>query len=138
MSSPLVSRSPDLLRLQEEGYDIEVRSSNLLVKVPYVTEDRAVASGLLVSELTTSGDATTTPNTHVVSFVGATGGDLPCDNLGCKLDELIHQTAQNVLGDGLVASCTFSHKPNPTYANYYEKMSTYADMLLAYAQAIDP
>jgi hypothetical protein len=138
MSRQLVSRSPDLLRLQEEGYDIEIRSSNLLVKVPYVTADRVVASGLLVSELTTSGDTTTTPSTHVVSFVGATSGDLPCDNLGRILDELIHQRAATSLGDDLVASCTFSHKPEPTYADYYEKMSTYTDMLLGYAQALDP
>ena len=138
MSSQLVSHSPDLLRLREEGYDIEIRSSNLLVKVSYVTANKVVAYGLLVSELTTSGDATTTPNTHVVSFVGANDGDFPCDNLGRKLDALINQSGQIPLGDGLIASCTFSHKPTPTYADYYEKMSTYSDMLLAYAQAIDP
>lgn len=138
MSSQLVSHSPDLLRLQEEGYDIEIRSSNLLVKVPYVTSNQVVASGFLVSELTTSGDSTTTPSTHVVSFVGATDDDLPCDNLGRTLDELINSRGPVSLGDGLVASCTFSHKPEPTYPDYYEKMSTYANMLLGYAQAIDP
>src|SRR6202035_476955 len=138
MSSQLVSHSPDLLRLQEEGDDIEIRSSNLLVKVPYVTSDQVVASGFLVSELTTSGDSTTTPSTHVVSFVGASDDDLPCDNLGRSLDELINSRAPVALGDGLFASCTFSHKPEPTYPDYYEKMSTYADMLLGYAQAIDP
>lgn len=138
MSRQLVNHSPDLLRLQEEGYDIEIRSSNLLVKVPYVTLNQVVASGLIVSELTTSGEATTTPNTHVVSFVGAAEGDLPCDNLGQTLNDLINERRPISLGGDLVASCTFSHKPEPTYANYYEKMSTYADMLLGYAQAIDP
>jgi hypothetical protein len=138
MSSQLVSHSPDLLRLREEGYDIEIRSSNLLVRVPYVTSNQVVASGLLVSELTTTGEATTTPSTHVVSFVGATESDLPCDNFGRTLDDLIHSRSPTALGEDLVASCTFSHKPEPTYPDYYEKMSTYADMLLGYAQAIDP
>lgn len=138
MSRQLVNHSPDLLRLQEEGYDIEIRSSNLLVKVPYVTSDQVVATGLIVSELTTSGEATTTPNTHVVSFVGATEGDLPCDNHGQTLDDLINERRAISLGESLVASCTFSHKPEPTYTDYHEKMSTYADMLLSYAQAINP
>lgn len=138
MSSQLVNRSPDLRRLQEEGYDIAIRSSNLVVKVPYVTSGQLVASGFIVSELTMSGDVATTPSTHVVSFVGATDGDLPCDNFGRPLNDLINERRSISLGDGLTASCTFSHKPEPTYANYHEKMSTYADMLLSYAQAIDP
>lgn len=137
MSRQLVGRSPDLRRLQDEGYDIEVRSNHLLVRVPYATVSQTVARGTLVSELTLSGDRTAPPGTHVVSFIGATDGDVPHDNHGNVLNDLINQTGRIDLGDGLVASCTFSHKPNPTYPDYYEKMSTYADMLVAYAQAID-
>ena len=138
MSRRLVSRSPDLKRLQDEGYDIEIRSNHLLVKVPYVTAGQTVAHGTLVSDLTLSGEVTTTPGTHVVWFVGATDGDIPCNNHGDELVELINQRGPMPLGGDIVASCSFSHKPNPTYPDYYEKMSTYADMLLAYAQAIDP
>ena len=37
MSQQLISRNPDLRRLREEGYDIELRAGHLLVKgVPYV------------------------------------------------------------------------------------------------------
>jgi biotin operon repressor len=37
MSRKPINRSPDLLKLQEEGYDLEIRSGYLLVKgVPYV------------------------------------------------------------------------------------------------------
>src|ERR1700722_618466 len=100
MSSQLVSHSADLRRLQEEGYDIEIRSSNLLVRVPYVTSNQVVASGLIVSELTTSGNVTTPPNTHVVSFVGATEDDLPCDNFGRTLDDLINSRERVALGSG--------------------------------------
>jgi hypothetical protein len=137
MSRPLVSRSPDLQRLEAEGYAFAIRGNHLLVKVPYVNAQQQVAVGLLASELTVSGGATTTPQTHVVHFIGASDADFPCDNLGQKLVDLINQDGPFDLGGGLLASCSFSHKPNPTYPDYYEKMSTYADMLVAYAQVID-
>ena len=138
MSRQLVDRSPDLQRLQDEGYDCDIRGNLLLVKVPYVRSDGGIAHGILVSELTLAGDRTSTPSTHVVSFVGAHPGDLPCDDHGRPLEDLIHQRGAMALGADLVASCTFSHKPNPTYPDYYEKMSTYAAMLVGYAQVIDP
>lgn len=138
MSRQLIAHSPDLQRLQDEGYDIEVRSGHLLVRVPYVTSNRGVSLGFLASELTLSGDTTTTPSTHVVYFIGAEPGDQPCDEVGRRLDDLIIQDGPIPLGSDLVASSMFSHKPDPSYGDYYEKMSTYADMLWAYAQAVNP
>jgi hypothetical protein len=139
MSRQLVSHSPDLKRLQDEGYEIEVDSSSyLLMRVPYVTADKQIARGTLASELTLQGERTAAPGTHVVSFIGEAEGDIPCDNHGRELTDLINQRGPLQLGGSLIASCTFSHKPNPTYSDYYQKMTTYANMLLAYAQAIDP
>lgn len=135
MSHPVISRSPGLQRLREEGYDIEIRADNLLVKqVPYVTADKVVARGILVSDLSTSGSTTTTPNTHVVYFVGS----IPCDNHGRELDVIINQRGTFPVGGDLTASCTFSRKPAGGYPDYYEKMTSYVNMLLGYAQAIDP
>jgi len=74
----------------------------------------------------------------VVSFIGEVEGDTPHDDHGRELTDLINQRGPVQLGENLIASCTFSHKPNPSYPDYYEKMTTYADMLLAYAQVIDP
>lgn len=138
MSRQLVSRSPDLQRLRAEGYALSVRESHLLVRVPYVNAQRQVAVGTLVSELSVSGDATTTPGTHVAYFVGATAEDVPCDSQGRALHELIHQRQPTDLGGGLVASCSFSRKSNPTYPDYYEKISTYAALIVAHAQALEP
>ena len=135
MSHPLINHSPDLRRLREEGYDIEIRSNCLLVKqVPYITTAKVVERGILVSELSTSGSTTITPNTHVVSFVGS----IPCDNHGRELDSMINQRGTFLVGGGLTASCTFSRKPPEGYRDYYEKMTSYINMLLGYAQAIDP
>lgn len=137
MLRQLVSRSPDLKRLEDEGYNLSIQENHLLVKVPYVNAQREVTLGILASELTLSGDITAPPNTHVVYFIGATAGDIPCDNQGQELQVLINERKAFDLGGDLVASCSFSHKPNPTYQNYYEKMSTYSDMLVGYAQVID-
>ena len=39
MSHSLISRSPDLKRLRDDGYEVDVQSDHLLMKhVPYVTE----------------------------------------------------------------------------------------------------
>lgn len=135
MSAQLVSRSPDLQRLREEGYDIEIRAGSLLVKqVPYVTAARTVERGILVSELSTAGDTTIRPNTHVVHFVGST----PHDHLGRALDAIINQRGSFPLGGDLLASCMFSSKPAEGYPDYYEKMTSYVSMLVGPARAIEP
>jgi len=135
MSEQLVNHSPDLRRLRDEGYDIEIRSNYLLVKqVPYVTAEKVVARGILVSELSTSGSATTTPNTHVVTFAGS----IPCDDHGRELNAIINQRGVFPVDGTLTASCMFSSKPAGGYPNYFGKMTTYVDMLLGYARAIDP
>ena len=81
-------------------------SDNLVVKgVPYVTADRTVADGILVSELSTSGNTTTTPGTHEIFFVGS----IPCDHNGNELTKLLNQRGQlPMAGDLLpaVRSCT--------------------------------
>lgn len=52
MSPQLIARSKDLLQLQNEGYDIEIRAGYLLVKdVPFVNANREVKRGTLFSIL---------------------------------------------------------------------------------------
>lgn len=138
MSRQLVSRSDDLTRLQAEGFDLQVRAGNLVVQVPYVTTKRKIAQGFLVSELTVEGERTATPATHVIHFVGASPEDLPCTADGQPLENLIHQRLAQPMGDGLTANCSFSRKPPEGYPNYYEKMATYASLLYAQVQQIDP
>lgn len=130
-----ISRSPDLQRLADEGYEIEVRGGYLLLKqVPYVTDERAVECATLVSELDLAGDVTARPSSHVVMFTGRA----PCNGDGEPLGNIIHAAGQWDLGGDLVARHKFSSKPEAGYADYYEKMSTYAEILSGYAQAIDP
>jgi hypothetical protein len=135
MSQQLINRSSDLARLRDEGFDVEVRAGYLVLKdVPYVDSRRDVRRGKLISELSLAGDVTTRPSTHVVHF----DGDHPCDAKGAKLEKIAHQTQETRLDTELVAQHSFSAKPPGGYADYYEKMTTYASILESQAQSIDP
>ena len=136
MSHPLISHSPDLYRLQNEGYEVEVSSGGyLLIKqIPYVSGNRKIKRGTLVSELNLAGDVTARPNTHVVMFAG----DMPCDQEGSPLTRISHSSGRQELGGGLAIDHSFSSKPADGYSDYYHKMSTYVNIISGPAQLIDP
>ena len=135
MSQRLISRSPDLRRLQEEGYAVEVRANHLLLTdVPYVNSNREVVRGTLVSELTLAGETTARPNTHVAMFTGA----MPCDSAGHQIAGTAISSGPKDLGNGLVVDFEFSRKPPEGYADYYHKMTTYVALISGPAQAVDP
>jgi hypothetical protein len=136
MSQQLISRSSDLKKLRDEGYDVEIRSGYLLVKdVPYVNAKKEVKLGILVSELTLAGDVTTTPSTHVAMFAG----EYPCDKDGSQLEKIRHGGGQQ-LAENLTVHHSFSSKPagGRNYKDYYEKMTAYVAIFLSHAHAIDP
>jgi hypothetical protein len=136
MSRQLISRSPDLQKLRDEGYDIEARGGYLLVKqVPYVNSRKEVKRGVLVATLRLAGEVTATPDTHVVHFAG----DYPCDQTGAPLARIQHQSERKALDRDLIVDHSFSSKPRTgIYPNYYEQMTTYAAILSSHAEAIDP
>lgn len=135
MSQQLISRSPDLAKLKEDGYEVEVRANHLVIRnVPYVNANREVKRGLLVSTLTLAGQVTTKPDTHVARFAG----EHPCDHRGRPLTKIVNGSSCEKLGDGLVVDHSFSSKPAEGYRDYHHKMTTYADMLSSHAATIDP
>ena len=135
MSLSPTNRSADLQQLRREGYEISIEAGHLvLAGVPYVTRAKEVKRGKLVSTLQLNGDVTVRPDTHVVHFAG----EEPCLANGTPYAKLIHSSATTDLGKGLVVNFSFSQKPpSGHYENYYEKMTTYAAMLTAQAQAHD-
>ena len=135
MSAQLISRSDDLRRLRDEGFEVEVRGGHLLVRhVPYVNGERQIRFGDLVSTLTLAGDITARPDTHVTSFAG----EMPCDPNGIALDRILAGSNRQQLADGLVVDHMFSSKPPEGYANYYDKMTAYIRIISGQAQALDP
>ena len=144
MSSQLLPLSADLQRLVDEGYEVAFRSNMLLVGVAYVNRRSEIERGFIASSLETTGEETASPvNEHTVRFLGATADpeDQPCDSGGQPLTHLMNEPNGPIaIGKDLVASCGFSQKlPNDQkYADYYEKMTTYANIFLAEVHAIDP
>jgi ThiF family len=137
MSHQLIARSPDLAKLREEGYGIEVRAGKYLLvhPVPYVTDKRAVVHGSLVCELTFAGNDLIAPKDHVMYFIG----EYPCDSDGKRLEKIFNPSSPTELTPGLVVDHTFSAKPvgRGGYVDFYEKVTVYIGKLLPHAQLLD-
>ena len=92
-----------------------------------------VKYGIIASELELSGINTIKPSKHVVLWIG----DHPCNSKGSRLTDLVNGPAQQPIRDGLVSSFSFSQKPPNGYANYYEKMTRYIQILQNEACVLD-
>ena len=134
MSQRLFSLSPDLKRLRDEGYFVQIRGGLLIMReVPYVDARRRVRTGALISSLELAGDVTRPPGTHVVYF----DGDYPCDATGTRIAQISHQSADLDLRNGVTAKHSFSIKPAGGYTDYHHKMTTYAAIMSGAAAVLD-
>lgn len=139
MSESLISRSDDLQRLWDDGYDIAIDGGWLLIRqVPYVDSDRLVQYGTLAVKLTLAGDVTTCPGDHTVYFAGTE----PCDDQGLPLNSIINSRNETEEVAGQVFTHRFSRKPFEhgrmrSYVDYQELVSTYVDILSGHACAVD-
>ena len=135
MSLRLINLSPDLRKLRDDGYEIEVKSGYLIIhSVPYVNAEKQVKRGVLVSKLELAGDITTRPKDHVAMF----SGEHPCYRNGRKFVKIEHSSSPQKICDGLVVNHSFSSKPKSGYVDYYHKMTTYISMISRHAKIIDP
>lgn len=133
MSARLIARSPDLKRLQDEGYEIEVRSGFLIVRsVPYVTSGRTVACGTVVTDLALNDDITQKPRDHQVWFTG----EQPCHATGAPITALGPQQGRQTLCEGVVVDFRFSAKAD--YPDYHAKVTQYVEILSNPAKSLKP
>ena len=133
MSARLIARSPDLKRLQDEGYEIEVRSGFLIVRsVPYVTSGRTVALGTVVTDLALNDDITQKPRDHQVWFAG----EQPCHATGAPILALGPQQCRHTLCEGVVVDFRFSAKAD--YPDYHAKITQYDEILSNPARSLKP
>jgi hypothetical protein len=138
MEQQLINHSPDLFRLYEEGFDLEIRGGQLIVHhVPYVTAEKKVKLGTLVCSLTlTTPTRAGKPPDHTVYFIG----EMPYLANGTSMAASIvcHSTRTQIAED-LWGDHYFSSKPAcGFYEDYYQKARTYAEILCAQARVIDP
>lgn len=64
-------------------------------------------------------------------------GEAPCDKNGREL-EIANEKGKKKIADDLIVDFSFSRKPPEGYANYYDKVTAYVEILTSQAQAIDP
>jgi len=134
MSRELISHNADLKRLRDEGYQVEIRSTYLLMhSVPYVSANREIKRGTLVSALQLAGDKTVKPTDHVALFTG----DHPCNKDGTEISQIKHSSTNQTLAPDLIVKHSFSNKPPDGYKDYYEKMTRYAEIISGPAQSLE-
>ncbi len=134
MSHKLINHSPDIKKLRDEGYEIEIISGYLVVSnVPYLNSKKEVQYGTLVSELTLAGEKTTTPETHVINFKG----EYPCDKNGVEIPQIKNQSQTKSLVEGIIINHLFSNKPKSGYVNYYEKIVRYIEIISAPVRSVE-
>ena len=136
MSQQLIALNPDLARLNSEGFNVEIRGAYLVVRdIPYVTSNKEIRRGILVTTLELAGDKTIRPTDHTIKFAG----DYPCRANGSPIEAIRHQSLVVQLAEDLVIHHSFSAKPPiGYYIDYYEKITTYAGLLSGQAALIDP
>lgn len=129
MSSLAISRSPDLLRLRNEGFELEVREGHLMVhSIPYLNESGEVCKGIFCCPLTlVNPELAGPPPNHVMLFFG---GD-PHKYGGGKISAIELQGWVLTVALGLTADRAFSNKPRGAngFDNYYDKVWHYARIL---------
>lgn len=135
MLHALINHSPDLKRLQDEGYKLELRDKHLLVhRIPYVNSSSEIGEGVLVTDLELAGNKTTKPDNHVIHFMG----DQPCDKDGNIITSIKHNTTTRDLSKGITVNRSFSNKPKPNgYKDYYHKITRYIGIISAPAISMD-
>lgn len=135
MSQQLISHSPDLSRLRDVGYEIEVHGGYLITHhIPYVNARREIAYGKLITALNLNGNTTARPPDHVIQFMG----EHPCHKDGTIITQIQHAAQNTQLFDGIVMNFSFSNKPKNGYPDYYDKVNTYAELIASPARSIDP
>lgn len=130
----VINLNPDLKRLQDEGYELEVREGCAIIyNVPYLDSSLTIQRGILVSPLKISGETVKYDGNHTIYFQGT----MPYHKNGTPLQSIFH-SEKNTIFAGNPVNMMFSSKPSSGYKDYYDKFTNYIQILSAEAQAIDP
>jgi hypothetical protein len=135
MSQQLINRSPDLKRLRDEGYEVDIFDGYLIIhSIPYVNAQQEVKFGKFICPLCLNNDITVKPNNHVMGFMG----EYPSNKDGSAITAIMHSSPNQKISENLIMNHTFSNKPPNGYINYYEKVKRYAEIITAPAISINP
>ncbi len=131
MSQELINHSDDLKKLQNEGYEIDVKSGyGIISHIPYLKANGEIDYGTLVSKIAFEGDKAKYNGDHVIYF----SGDQPCNADGTEIKQIKHSVSNSMLA-GINVKRSFSNKPDENYKDYYEKFVNYINIISS--RAID-
>ncbi|HVV67145.1 MAG TPA: ThiF family adenylyltransferase [Candidatus Saccharimonadales bacterium] len=137
MSRLLISRSEDLTKLQDEGYELDIVANHLVIShVPYLTVDGVVKHGTLMCPLVLENDKTAQPTDHTMMF----DGEKPYGQDGVEL-KIVAGTGHQQITHDLSHEFVFSRKPmweGNRYRDFHHKVTTYVDFVSKHALAVDP
>ena len=141
MSGIRISHSPDLLKLESEGFRLRIidgSAVHLLVEgIPAITKTREVVKGTLYSPLETDQEGRTKSplDNHQCWWIG----EPPCDSDGRVMENMISNATPEDKGDEIFTSVGFSRKraDQKKYVDYHEKIWTYVQMIWHEARVID-
>lgn len=124
MSQQLINHNVVLKKLQNNGFEIEVRDGYLLVHhVPYLTSETQLNEGTLIMSLSLSGNVVLKPSDHTAYWIG----EKPHYKDGTQVTSLINREENSKQG-GFTVNFFLSCKPEANggnYVDYYEKVETY-------------
>jgi hypothetical protein len=125
MSQEQINRSPDLKKLQDEGYEFDVKEGfSIIYHIPYLKADGSIAFGTLVSPLNLQGDSAVYDNQHIIYF----DGEQPCRTDGTIITGITLGTDLTVRA-GVPCKLSFSNKPQEGYRDYYHKFTRYIEII---------
>ena len=134
MLPELINHSEDLKKLLHEGFELCIIDGCAVVShIPYITSQKEIKYGVLVSPLELSGNKTKKPDNHVIHF----SGEYPCDKNGNKITAIEHATINQKYG-GTTCNYSFSNKPSSGYKDYYEKFTNYINIISSHAKSLNP
>jgi ThiF family len=131
----LVSHNPDIKRLVDKGYALKFEEGFLIVRdIPYLNEQKELCIGAIVTKIefvdrvrmTGSGD-------HQIFFAGSH----PHSMNGTAIPDMAGGPTQLALADkSVVVERTFSNKPASGFANLYEKIESYTNIIAGPAMVL--
>lgn len=136
MQHRLINHSPDLKRLRDEGYDLEVKGGYVCIHhIPYVNAQMEIKHGKLISALTlVSPTSISKPEDHTAYFMG----EMPCHKNGIPYTSIVNNSQTTPLVDGFIGNHYLSSKPAcGFYTDFYEKLTRYASLISAPAKSLD-
>lgn len=136
MSTRPTVRNPSVLRLIEEGFEIEITHQHLLVRsIPYINQAGELKRGILACSYVEMADQDTTPSDHTMWF----HGELPHMASLQPMNHVVNNSNQQLLFDQFIGHHYLSNKANgQAFQNYYDKVVHYHTLFVGQARVIDP